>query len=260
MSASLTTFASPAVPECILALRQVSKRYGDTAAIDRVSLQVNHGEIFGLLGPNGAGKTTLLKLIAGLSRPDAGSLALLDGEPIRSREHRNRFVGLVPQESNLERELSVEEALLVYARLFAVREPRQRVDAAMRQFALLSLRTKRVGVLSGGMARRALIARALLPEPQLLLLDEPTVGLDPDVRREIWRIVRDLAAAGKTILMTTHYMEEAEQLCHRIALLKAGRIVATGTPAALKAMASPENDAPVTLETAFLQLIREENA
>jgi ABC-type multidrug transport system ATPase subunit len=228
--------------------------------VDQVSLHVNKGEIFGLLGPNGAGKTTLMKLIAGLSRPSTGSLELLDGGVIQDRVECRRFVGLVPQESNLERELTVEEALLVYARLFGVGQPRQRVAQVMAEFDLISMRAKKVSLLSGGMARRALIARILLPEPRLLLLDEPTVGLDPDVRQDIWQLVRSLAAAGKTIFMTTHYMDEAEQLCHRIALLKSGKIVATGTPEMLKALAANGIGQQTTLETAFLQLIREESA
>ncbi len=250
------TSACPAAPEPVLALHQVCKSYSGASVINGVSLTVNRGEIFGLLGPNGAGKTTLMKLIAGLSRPDAGSVTLAAAA---SREARNRFVGLVPQESNLERELTVAEALLVYARLFGVTSPRQRVEAIMRQFDLLPLQAKKVGYLSGGMARRALIARALLPEPQLLLLDEPTVGLDPDVRQEIWRIVRELADAGKTVVMTTHYMEEADALCRRIALLKAGRIAAEGTPESLKQMAGQRADSAMTLEAAFLQLVREEH-
>ncbi|SDF45936.1 ABC transporter ATP-binding protein [Sporomusa acidovorans] len=260
MSASPTTFACLAAPECVLSLRQVSKQYGKDTVVDQVSLQVGKGEIFGLLGPNGAGKTTLIKMIAGLSRPNAGSLDFFaDGKAIAMLE-RNRFIGLVPQESNLERELTVEEALLLYARLFAVNDPHRRVEELMQEFNLTAIRNKKVGLLSGGMARRALIARVLLPQPQLLLLDEPTVGLDPDVRQDIWQIVRDLAAAGKTILMTTHYMDEAEALCHRIALLKAGRIAVTGTPETLKALAANDTAEPqITLEKAFLQLIREES-
>ncbi len=260
LSASPTTFACLAAPECVLGLRQVSKQYGKDTVVDQVSLKVGKGEIFGLLGPNGAGKTTLIKMIAGLSRPDAGSLDFFaEGKAVPMLE-RKRFIGLVPQESNLERELTVEESLLLYARLFAVAYPRRRVEELMEEFNLIDIRNKKVGLLSGGMARRALIARVLLPQPQLLLLDEPTVGLDPDVRQDIWQIVRNLAAAGKTILMTTHYMDEAEVLCHRIALLKSGRVAVTGTPETLKALAANKTESQITLETAFLQLIREESA
>lgn len=260
MSASHMTFACPAAPECILSLRQVSKQYDKTTVVDQVSLRVGKGEVFGLLGPNGAGKTTLIKLIAGLSRPNAGSLEIFEAGQPKSVAECKRFIGLVPQESNLERELTVEEALLLYARLFAVSQPRRRVEAIMDEFDLFAMKDKRVGLLSGGMARRALIARVLLPQPQLLLLDEPSVGLDPDVRQDIWRIVRKLAADGKTIVMTTHYMDEAEALCDRIALLKSGRIVADGTPDALKALAASSPEAPITLETAFLHLIKGESA
>lgn len=260
MFATRMTSACPAAPECVLALNEISKKYGKETVVDRVSLQAGKGEIFGLLGPNGAGKTTLMKLIAGLSRPDSGSLELFDGGRIDDMLARRRFVGLVPQESNLERELTVEEALLIYARLFGVREPQRRVTEVIAGFDLALMRTKKVGLLSGGMARRVLIARVLLAEPRLLLLDEPTVGLDPDVRQEIWQIVRNLAAAGKTIFMTTHYMDEAEQLCHRIALMKAGRIVAAGTPEMLKMLVTDRPGQQATLEEAFLQLIRKESA
>lgn len=254
------TSACPAVPEYVLSLCQVCKSYDQQTVIDHVSLRVAKGEIFGLLGPNGAGKTTLMKLIAGLSRPSAGSIEIASKGVAQNAINRKRYIGLVPQESNLERELTVEEALLVYARLFGVENAEQRTVEIMNAFDLMIMRKKKVNVLSGGMARRALIARALLPHPQLLLLDEPTVGLDPDVRQDIWHIIRTLAAAGKTIFMTTHYMDEAEQLCHRIALLKSGRIVATGTPETLKALATNEAGLQITLEKAFLQLIRGESA
>jgi ABC-type multidrug transport system ATPase subunit len=247
-------------PNHVLIVKNICKRYGDQTILDQISLSVASGEIFGLLGPNGAGKTTLMKVISGLSLPDTGHVEFLGAGSSRDRVLFKRLVGLVPQESNLERELTVEEALLVYARLFGVERPQQRVTQVMCQFDLLPLRTKKVGLLSGGMARRAMIARVLLPEPRLLLLDEPTVGLDPDVRQDIWQIIQGLAASGKTIFMTTHYMDEAEQLCHRIALLKLGKIVASGAPETLKNLAITATGTTATLEEAFIRLIREESA
>ena len=260
MSASPMISACHAAPKCALALHKIGKSYGNQTVLDQITLTVDKGEIFGLLGPNGAGKTTLMKLIAGLSLPDSGQIEILGALRVRDRVQCNQLVGLVPQESNLERELTIEEALLVYARLFGIKNPQQRVGQIMTEFALLPLRTKKVGVLSGGMARRALIARSLLPEPQLLLLDEPTVGLDPDVRQDIWGIIQGLAASGKTIFMTTHYMDEAEQLCHRIALLKSGNIVASGAPDTLKKLVNTASGTQATLEKVFLQLTREETA
>ena len=258
MFASLMTSACNMAPKYALALHNVCKRYGDQTVLDQISLKVTSGEIFGLLGPNGAGKTTLMKLIAGLSLPDSGHVEVLGAGSARDRLPFKRLVGLVPQESNLERELTVEEALLVYARLFGVECPQKRTTQVMDEFNLMPLRAKKAGLLSGGMARRAMIARVLLPDPRLLLLDEPTVGLDPDVRQDIWQIIQNLASAGKTIFMTTHYMDEAERLCHQIALLKSGKIVVTGTPDTLKNLATTTAGAQATLEKAFLQLTREE--
>jgi ABC-type multidrug transport system ATPase subunit len=189
-------------------------------------------------------------------------LAIFGQDSARERQAIKPVIALVAQDNNLEREFTVQEALLTYARLYGIVKPRQRVAAIVNEFNLTDMLGKRVAVLSGGMARRLLIARALLPEPRLLLLDEPTVGLDPDVRHTIWALVRRLAAAGTTVFMTTHYMEEAEQLCRRVALLKAGRVVVVDTPAGLKVLAEAgtiAGESP-TLETAFLRLIREGRA
>ncbi|CVK19278.1 ABC transporter ATP-binding protein [Sporomusa sphaeroides] len=262
MSVSRTTLASHREPEAALVLHRLAKTYDKQEILRGISLTVAQGETFGLLGPNGAGKTTLMKLVAGLSRPDGGQLTIFGRDGGGERQGMKQRIALVAQENNLEREFTVQEALLTYARLYGVAKPRQRVEELVHKFNLTELCRKRVGVLSGGMARRLLIARALLPEPRLLLLDEPTVGLDPDVRQDIWAMIRGLVAAGTTIFMTTHYMEEAEQLCQRVALLKAGQIVAVDTPAGIKRLADAEsgNDQQTTLETAFLRLIREGQA
>lgn len=239
-----------------LSLQDISKTYGGQIVVDKIALQVAGGEIFGLLGPNGAGKTTLMKIIAGLTLPTAGKLALYGRDGLRDRQAVKPLIGLVPQESNMEKELTVREALFVYARLFGLENPGERVRQVTEEFNLATMITKKVGVLSGGMTRRVLIARALLPSPRLLLLDEPTVGLDPDVRWDIWQVVRQLAAEGKTIFMTTHYMEEAEQLCRRVALLKEGRILLVDTPEKIKLSVGLLDGQICTLEKAFLHLVR----
>ena len=245
-----------------LKIEQITKTYQHKTVLHGVSFSVQAGEVIGLLGPNGAGKTTLMKIIAGLSLPDAGTVKIFDLDGRKQRSEIKRMVGLVPQENNMERELTIEECLLVYARLFQVKNPRQCVAAIIKQFIMDAWKTSKVEHLSGGIARRALIARAMIPKPELLLLDEPSVGLDPDMRHEVWQAIAQLKAAGKTIVITTHYMEEAERLCDRIALLKEGRLLCMDTTENIKHMAQqtyqlPEN---ITLENAFLYLIRKERA
>lgn len=261
MSVSPTTAAAcPREHDAVLDLRRLCKSYDKQQVLHDVSLTVIKGEIFGLLGPNGAGKTTLMKLIAGLSRPDSGQLTIFGRDGSGERQSLKDKIALVVQDNNLEREFTVYEALLTYARLFGIEPTRQRVEQIISEFNLSDMCCKQVDTLSGGMARRVSIARALLPKPELVLLDEPTVGLDPDVRQDIWAIVKHLADRGTTIFMTTHYMEEAEQLCHRVALLKEGQVITVDTPNGLKAQAEggADNRKILTLETAFLRLVREE--
>jgi ABC-2 type transport system ATP-binding protein len=160
----------------------------------------------------------------------------------------------------MERELTVEETLLVYGRLFAVPDLGRRMEEMLTDFSLQAIRHKKIGLLSGGMARRALIARALLPKPELLLLDEPTVGLDPDVRQDIWNIVRRLAGEGKTVVLTTHYMEEAEKLCQRVAMLRTGRLALLDAPENIRERLGAQDSAAAALETVFIQLAREGGA
>ncbi|MDU4960801.1 MAG: ABC transporter ATP-binding protein [Sporomusaceae bacterium] len=248
---------SPA-PVCALRLTGLTKRYHEHTLLDNVSLAVDAGQIFGLLGPNGAGKSTLMKIIAGLVRPTAGTVEIFGLDAAQRTRQLRRLVGIVPQDSNLERELTVTEALTVYGGLFGLDNLRERVEATIATFSLQGMRQKRVGRLSGGMLRRVLIARALLPQPQLLLLDEPTVGLDPDVRQEIWQIIQELAAAGKTMLLTTHYMEEAARLCAHIALLKAGRLALLATPEEIQQRYGGAASNEEALEALFIQLAKGE--
>jgi lipooligosaccharide transport system ATP-binding protein len=218
-----------------LSARALRKSYGALEVVSGVDLAVAPGECFGLLGPNGAGKTTTLKLCLGLIEPDAGEIELL-GEPVprRAREARAR-VGVVPQFDNLDPDFTVEENLVVYGRYFGIREGeiRERI-AALLEFAGLAGRgDAKIMTLSGGMKRRLTLARALVNDPQVVFMDEPTTGLDPQARHLIWERLRRLTQEGKTLVLTTHFMEEAERLCHRLAIMDKGRIIAEGTPRAL---------------------------
>jgi lipooligosaccharide transport system ATP-binding protein len=218
-----------------LSVRGLRKFYGALEVVSGVDLAVAPGECFGLLGPNGAGKTTTLKLCLGLIEPDGGDIELL-GEPVprRAREAR-RHVGVVPQFDNLDPDFTVEENLVVYGRYFGFskNEIQQRI-AALLEFAGMTGRGgAKIATLSGGMKRRLTLARALVNDPQLVFMDEPTTGLDPQARHLIWERLRRLTQEGKTLVLTTHFMEEAERLCHRLAIMDRGRIIAQGSPRAL---------------------------
>ena len=215
-----------------LQVRGLRKRFGEREVVAGIELEVAAGECFGLLGPNGAGKTTTLKLCLGLSEPDAGEIRLLGHEvPARAREARAR-VGVVPQFDNLDPDFSVAENLMVYSRYFGL--PSDDIAARMPQlleFAGLAGRAEaKIQTLSGGMKRRLTLARALVNDPQLLFMDEPSTGLDPQARHLIWERLRSLTQQGRTIVLTTHFMEEAERLCGRVAIMDNGRIIAAGTP------------------------------
>jgi lipooligosaccharide transport system ATP-binding protein len=219
----------------VLAVRGVRKSFGALEVVSGVDLAVAAGECFGLLGPNGAGKTTTLRLCLGLIAPQAGEIELL-GEPVprRAREARRR-VGVVPQFDNLDPDFTVAENLLVYGRYFGMkpREIEARI-APLLEFAGLGGRGgAKISTLSGGMKRRLTLARALVNDPQVIFLDEPTTGLDPQARHLIWERMRRLTAEGKTLVLTTHFMEEAERLCQRLAIMDHGRIIAGGSPRAL---------------------------
>jgi lipooligosaccharide transport system ATP-binding protein len=222
--------ARPAV-----SLRDVVKRFGHVVAVDRLSLEIPRGVCFGLLGPNGAGKSTTMRMLTGQALPDTGELELLGYTlPAQSKLARAR-VGVVPQESNLDIELTVEQTLAVFSALCRVPRLRRRaaVAAALELAGLTDRAGDRVATLSGGMQRRLLIARGLVHRPELVLLDEPTVGLDPQVRQELWSLILRLRRDGATVLMSTHYIEEAQRLADRVAIMAAGRVVAEGSPAEL---------------------------
>ncbi|HQR53857.1 MAG TPA: ATP-binding cassette domain-containing protein [Burkholderiales bacterium] len=218
-----------------LRVRGLTKRYGGTTVVAGVDLELAGGECFGLLGPNGAGKTTTLRLCLGLTEPDAGEIELLGlPVPARAREARTR-IGVVPQSDTLDPDFTVYENLLVFGRYFGQSDAttRGRIPDLL-EFAGLAGRAKAtIQSLSGGMKRRLALARALVNDPDLILLDEPTTGLDPQARHLIWDRLKRLAAEGKTLLLTTHFMDEAERLCQRLAVLDQGRLIAEGGPQAL---------------------------
>jgi lipooligosaccharide transport system ATP-binding protein len=214
------------------------KRYGDLDVVAGVDLELQAGECFGLLGPNGAGKTTTLRLCLGLTDPDAGAIQVLGLQvPARAREARRR-IGVVPQSDTLDPDFTVYENLLVFGRYFGQDDAvTERRIPELLEFAGLAGRAKaKIQTLSGGMKRRLALARALVNDPDLILLDEPTTGLDPQARHLIWDRLKRLTAAGKTLLLTTHFMDEAERLCHRLAVLDHGRLIAQGSPQALIAL------------------------
>jgi ABC-type multidrug transport system ATPase subunit len=215
-------------------LSGVVKSFGPIRAVDGLDLDVPEGICLGLLGPNGAGKSTTMRLLTGQAIADAGQLRVLGHELPRQSKEARALMGVVPQLDNLDIDVTVEDNLAVYARLYRVRDVGAAVDRALDLARLRDRRRDAVEKLSGGMRRRLLLARGLVHEPRLVLLDEPTVGLDPQASRDLRDRVRELKAQGRTVLLTTHYMEEADQLCDRVAIIDHGRIVALDTPAALK--------------------------
>ncbi len=215
--------------------RGLRKAYGSRVAVDGIDLEVHRGECFGFLGPNGAGKTTTMRMLACLSSRDAGELAVLGMDPDREPRDLKARLGVVPQEINLDLELTVLENMLVYGRYFGMRRDDARARALeLLRFVDLHERTdETVMKLSGGMQRRLQIARALINEPEMILLDEPTTGLDPQARRLVWERLRDLRAGGTSVVITTHYMDEAERLCDRLVVIDHGVVICQGQPAAL---------------------------
>jgi lipooligosaccharide transport system ATP-binding protein len=215
-----------------ISLRGVVKRFGPITAVDGLDLEIPRGVCFGLLGPNGAGKSTTMRMLTAQALADEGEIGVLGYELPRESKQARAEMGVVPQLDNLDTELGVRQILSIFARLYRV--PRaERDEAVERAIALVNLSERadtRVAELSGGMRRRLLIARGLVHRPRLLLLDEPTVGLDPQVRQELWSLIDGLRAQGVTVLMSTHYIEEAERLADTVAVMADGRVVALGRP------------------------------
>lgn len=223
----------------MIRLRELRKTYGPVKAVDGVSLSVTAGEVFGLLGPNGAGKSTLIRMMTCLTRPDSGNCRIAGRDVTLEAGAIKSLIGVVPQENNLDRELSARENLFIYGRLHRVADLRRKIREALEEVDLGDRAESLVNGLSGGMKRRLIIARALLADPAVLFLDEPSIGLDPQIRRQLWDMARRAARSGRTVFLTTHYIEEAEALCDRVGILSRGWLIALDTPAALKELVGP---------------------
>jgi lipooligosaccharide transport system ATP-binding protein len=243
--------SSPAIQ-----LRGVVKRFGPITAVDGLDLEVPEGICLGLLGPNGAGKSTTMRLLTGQAIADEGELRVLDHELPRESKDARALMGVVPQLDNLDVDVSVQENLAIFARLYRVKDVRAAVDRGLALARLSARRDDAVDQLSGGMRRRLLLARGLVHRPRLMLLDEPTVGLDPQIRTELWSLIDGLRAEGTTILMSTHYIEEAERLADEVAVMAAGKIVARGRPAELIAEHAGRETAEVYAPPARLAEVR----
>jgi ABC-2 type transport system ATP-binding protein len=233
-----------------LLCRELVHRFGGTVAVDRLDLTIAPGEVFGLLGPNGAGKTTTIRVLNTLLPAQTGRVEVFGLDVRRHATQVRRLLGYVPQQLSIEGALTGRQNVTWFARLFDVpaRDRAERVDEALAAMDLLDVADRKAGTYSGGMIRRLELAQALVNRPPLLVLDEPTVGLDPIARAGVWQRVRDMRAAhGMTVLLTTHYMDEADELCDTVALMHHGRLQTVGAPAALRAEIGPE----ATLEDVF---------
>ncbi len=235
--------------------RGLTKSFGDFVAVDHVDFLVRRGEVFGFLGPNGAGKTSTMRMVSCLSPVSGGELSVLGMDPGASGPAIRARLGLVPQEDTLDLELSVRDNLYLYGRYFDIprREVRDRVERLLEFAHLVEKAEEEVDTLSGGMKRRLTIARALISEPELVILDEPTTGLDPQARHLLWDRLYRLKQEGVSLIITTHYMDEAEQLCDRLVVMDKGKIVASGSPRQLI-------EAHSTREVAELRFGVDENA
>ncbi|NLT37495.1 MAG: ATP-binding cassette domain-containing protein [Methanomassiliicoccus sp.] len=216
----------------VVSARGLVKRYGDLVAVDHIDLQIDKGEVFGFLGPNGAGKSTAMHMIQGTSPLTAGRLEVLGMDITARAKEVKALIGVAPQENNLDPDFTVLRNLTSYARYFGI-PPAQAKKRALELLDMMQLTEKKdteIEHLSGGMKRRLIMARALINDPQLLILDEPTTGLDPQARHLIWEKIRDLRKRGTTIILTTHYMDEAEQLCDRLVIMEKGKFLLEGVP------------------------------
>jgi ABC-2 type transport system ATP-binding protein len=237
-TAANPTTAPPSVNGPSLALRGLRKAFGEVVAVDGLDLEVARGECFGLLGPNGAGKTTTIEICEGLTDPDAGTVQLLGLDWHSAAKELRQRIGIQLQETQFPEKLTVEETLRLFRSFF---RHGISVDESIQTAQLEEKRRARIGTLSGGQKQRLAMACALVGDPELLFLDEPTTGLDPQARRHLWDLVDRLKQAGRTIILTTHYMEEAERLCDRVAIMDHGRVIALGTPQQLIASVGGED-------------------
>lgn len=220
----------------LISVSNAYKYYNQVPVVNNLSLQIAQGEMFGLLGPNGAGKSTTIRMLTTLTSPSQGEVMVANYDVVKQAQQVKRHIGVVLQQTSVDADLSVWENMEYHGRLhhIPVAERQPRIEQCLDYVDLRDRSKDMVRTLSGGMKRRLQIARALLHEPDILFLDEPTVGLDPQTRRRLWEIIRDLKSQGMTILLTTHYMEEAEFLCDRVAIMDAGKLIETGTPQDLR--------------------------
>ncbi len=243
----------------VLSVRSLHKVYGTRQAVAGLSFEVAPGEIFGLLGPNGAGKSTTVQMIAGLVAPSAGSIAIAGFDVVRDPKRARRRVGFVPQEIALYAALSGEDNLAFWGQMYGLSGQylKKRIELVLELVGLAERRRDRVGAYSGGMQRRLNLAAGLLHEPELLLLDEPTVGVDPQSRNRIFEGIEQLNREGLTIIYTSHYLEEVERLCHRVAIIESGKLLALDSPSQLKATGTGliELTLPVSIKSLEAQLL-----
>lgn len=218
----------------MIQINNVTKKFDDFIAVNNVSLNIDSGDFIGLLGPNGAGKTTIIKMLTGLLRPTSGDIYINDQKMTRNNKDVKKILGIVPQYTNLDKELTAYENLVFASKLFSVKDYKKKIFELLEFMELESYKDRKAMNLSGGMARRLMIAKALINDPEIIFLDEPTVGIDLNGRRKIWDILKAMKAMGKTVLLTTHYIEEADYLCNKVCLIDKGKIIDKNTPDNLK--------------------------
>ena len=245
--------------EAAIVIKNITKKFADVTAVDGLSLVVDKGELFGLLGPNGAGKTTTINILCGLLEPTTGSVKVGGYDALKEPNKIKELIGVSPQETAVYPQLTGKENIELFANLHAMPKEtlKRNVSALLQKLSLSDHANRKAGKYSGGMMRRINLAMSLVHDPEIAFLDEPTVGMDPQSRRAVWDFIRELRKQSKTVLLTTHYMEEAEELCDRVGIIDNGKLISLGTPQQLKRQFKVKN-----LEEVFLQLtgrrIREE--
>ena len=240
-----------------ISFKHLTKHYGSLVALNDVSLEIEEGEFFGLLGPNGAGKTTLISILAGLCRPTAGSVEVMGHDVQADFREARRLLGIVPQELVFDPFFTVRETLQFQSGYFGIKNNGEWIDEILHHLGLADKANKNMRALSGGMKRRVLVAQALVHRPPVIVLDEPTAGVDVELRQSLWKFISRLNQEGHTIVLTTHYLEEAQELCGRIAMLKKGQIVALDTTANLLVRVNNSQTKDGDLEDVFMQIMSE---
>ena len=240
-----------------ISFKHLTKNYGSLVALNDVSLEIEEGEFFGLLGPNGAGKTTLISILAGLCRPTTGSVEVMGHDVQSDFRAARRLLGIVPQELVFDPFFTVRETLQFQSGYFGIKNNAEWIDEILHHLGLADKANKNMRALSGGMKRRVLVAQALVHRPPVIVLDEPTAGVDVELRQSLWKFISRLNKEGHTIVLTTHYLEEAQELCGRIAMLKKGQIVALDTTANLLARVNDSQTKDGDLEDVFMQIMSE---